>query len=106
MGEKRPLGSEARQKRGHSLDVPSFMFLLIFLLSPSTKKKPGWRSVAVRSSSALWYQFLRVLVHSYVTGRLTMQKQMYGVKGHSDKEKGKCGGSKGIAHTLSGFWIP
>lgn len=98
LNGKRPLGSEARQifqwqKRSHSLDVSSFMF---FFSSPSTQKQEGWRSIAVRSSSALWYKFLRVLIHSCVTGRLyCIQKQMSRVKGHSEG-----GWVKGSLHIL------
>lgn len=75
-------------------------------LSPSTQKLTGWRSVGVRSSSVLYYQFLRVLIHSCVTGRLTSQKQTSRFKGHLEGGAMVVGSSKGIARTLNWIRIP
>lgn len=38
-----------------------------FVLSQSPQKRTGWRCVAVRSSCVLWYQVLRVPLHSCVS---------------------------------------
>lgn len=46
--EKRP---PWRQKRSHIVDVAGLMSIFF---SPSPQKQTGWRTVAVRSSSALW----------------------------------------------------
>ncbi len=71
-----------RQKCSHSLDVPSFTSQF---LSPSPQKPTGRRSVPARSSSVLQNKFLRVLLPSCVTGRLTVPKQTRWLKGHSDR---------------------
>lgn len=98
---KRPLGSEARDKNAviALTSPPSCLYFLNSSLLHHHRNKHGWRSAAVRSSSVLWYEFLRVLLllllHSCVTGRLTVQKQTSQVKGHPDKAEGE-GGKGGV----------
>lgn len=73
--KKRPLGNEARQKHSHGLHVPRFKSFSIFLSIATVTNRMescGRARTALCSGSS---EFLRVLLQSYVTGRLNVQTQ-------------------------------
>ena len=101
------IGSEARLKRGHSLDVPSFMFffiIYIYFVSINTETNRMEASGCEEQLCALVPvpQSSRPLLH--FTASFTVQKQTLG--GQRSFRWGRVvgrgwEGSKGIARTLS-----